>query len=74
MGSTKAIGVTFLILLLVDLSLAARSLKATKGRGGGGGGGGGGRSGNGSGYGSGSGYGEGYGSGYGEGDNGDFSP
>uniref|UniRef100_A0A803QVB5 Glycine-rich protein n=1 Tax=Cannabis sativa TaxID=3483 RepID=A0A803QVB5_CANSA len=69
MGSTKAIGVTFLILLLVDLSLAARSLKATKG-----GGGGGGRSGNGSGYGSGSGYGEGYGSGYGEGDNGDFSP
>ncbi|KAJ6311463.1 hypothetical protein OIU77_013258 [Salix suchowensis] len=61
----RVVGVAFLVLLIVDLTFAARSLMATGGGGGGqgGGGGGGSASGLGSGYGSGSGGGEGYGSG-----------
>ena len=67
MGSSKVVGFAFLVLLLLDLSFAARILKEYGADGGGGGGSGeeGGGGGGGSAVGTGSGYGSGSGSGYG---------
>ena len=67
MGSSKVMGFAFLVLLLLDLSFAARILKEYGADGGGEGGGGeeGGGGGGGSAVGAGSGYGSGSGSGYG---------
>ncbi|MQM23045.1 hypothetical protein Taro_056106 [Colocasia esculenta] len=62
--STKIVSVTFLVMLFLGMTSAARVLTQYAGGGGGGQGGGGG---GGQGGGSGSGYGEGYGEGYGQG-------